>query len=221
MVALEARELTKCYLPSVPAVRDLSFCLTEGQVLGFVGPNGSGKSTTVKMLTGLLQPTHGQVLWCGAAIQRDLLQYRKRLGYVPEETDLYPFLSGWEYLELVGTLRGLPRKSLTAKIDALLALFSLAPHRHSAVGSYSGLDVTSAMIVKNLIKTLAERGKAILYCSHVLEVVEKVCAYEFRVILVLLQGCPKHLDEVRTRTSQILKSLECPAESRSLACLSQ
>src|SRR5438876_10788691 len=136
MAALEARELTKCYLPSVPAVRDLSFCLTEGQVLGFVGPNGSGKSTTVKMLTGLLQPTHGQVLWCGAAIQRDLLQYRKRLGYVPEEIDLYPFLSGWEYLELVGTLRGLPRKSLTAKIDALLALFSLAPHRHSAVGSY-------------------------------------------------------------------------------------
>src|SRR5438876_555075 len=97
MAALEARELTKCYLPSVPAVRDLSFCLTEGQVLGFVGPNGSGKSTTVKMLTGLLQPTHGQVLWCGAAIQRDLLQYRKRLGYVPEEIDLYPFLSGWEY----------------------------------------------------------------------------------------------------------------------------
>src|SRR5207253_9559508 len=89
------------------------------------------------MLTGLLQPTHDQVLWCGAAIQRDLLQYRKPLGYVPEEIDLYPFLSGWEYLELVGTLRGLPRKSLTAKIDALLALFSLAPHRHSAVGSYS------------------------------------------------------------------------------------
>jgi len=158
----------------------------------------------MKMLTGLLQPTHGQVLWCGASIQRDLLQYRKRLGYVPEEPDLYPFLTGWEYLELVGTLRGLPRKSLTAKIDALLALFSLAPHRHSAVASYSrgmrqrivliasllhdpsllildeplsGLDVTSAMIVKDLIKTLGERGKAILYCSHVLEVVEKVCSH--------------------------------------------
>jgi ABC-2 type transport system ATP-binding protein len=93
--------------------------------------NGSGKSTTVKMLTGLLQPTHGQVLSCSAAIQRDLLQYRKRLGYVPEEADLYPFLSGWEYLELVGTLRELPRKSLMAKIGALLALFSLALYRHS------------------------------------------------------------------------------------------
>jgi ABC-2 type transport system ATP-binding protein len=211
MVTLEARQLTKCYLPSVPAVRDLSFCLTEGQVLGFVGPNRKGKSTTVKMLTGLLQPTQGRVLWCSAAIQRDMVQCRKRLGYVPEETDLYPFLSGWEYLELVGTLRGLPRKSLTAKIDALLEICSLASHRHSAVGSYSkgmrqrilliasllhdpsllildeplsDLDVTSAMIVKNLIKTLAERGKAILYCSHVLELVEKVCSH----IIVLRQG---------------------------------
>ena len=71
------------------------------------------------------RPTNGQVLWCGAVIQRDLVQYRKRLGYVPEEPDLDPFLSGWEYLELIGTLRGLPRKSLTARIDALLALFSL------------------------------------------------------------------------------------------------
>ncbi len=140
-----------------------------------------------------------------------MVQYRKHLGYVPEEADLYPFLSGWEYLELVGTLRGLARKSLTAKIDALLELFSLAAHRHSAIGSYSkgmrqrvmliasllhdpsllifdeplsGLDVTSAMIVKNLIRTLAERGKAILYCSHVLEVVEKVCSH----IIVLRKG---------------------------------
>jgi ABC-2 type transport system ATP-binding protein len=211
MVALEARGLTKCYLPSVPAVRDLSFCLTEGQVLGFVGPNGAGKSTTVKMLTGLLQPSHGQVLWCGSAIQHGLLQYRKQLGYVPEEADLYPFLSGWEYLEFVGTLRGLPRKTLTAKIDALVELFSLGPHRHSAIGSYSkgmrqrvmliasllhdpsllifdeplsGLDVTSAMIVKNLIRVLAERGKAILYCSHVLEIVEKICSH----IIVLRKG---------------------------------
>jgi len=136
MIALEARGLTKCYLPSVPAVSDLSFCLTEGQVLGFVGPNGSGKSTTVKMLTGLLHPRTAKF---SRAAQRfgDLVQYRKGLGYDPEEADLYPFLSGWEYLEFIGTLRELPRKSLTAKIDALLELSSLAAHRHSAIGSYS------------------------------------------------------------------------------------
>ena len=211
MIALEARGLTKCYYSSVPAVRDLSFCLSEGEVLGFLGPNGSGKSTTVKMLTGLLEPTQGDVLSGGARISRDLVRYRERLGYVPEEADLYPFLSGWEYLELVGTLRGMPRRNLEKKIDALLELFSLASHRHSSVGSYSkgmrqrilliaallhdpsllildeplsGLDVTSAMVVKNLVKTLGESGKAILYCSHVLEVVEKICSQ----VIVLRKG---------------------------------
>ncbi len=211
MVALEARSLTKCYYSSVPAVRDLTFTLSEGEVLGFLGPNGSGKSTTVKMLTGLLEPTQGHVLSCGGRIERNLIHYRERLGYVPEEADLYPFLSGWEYLELVGTLRGIPRRLLEKKIDALLELFTLTPHRHSAIGSYSkgmrqrilliaallhdpsllildeplsGLDVTSAMIVKNLVTTLGERGKAILYCSHVLEVVEKICSQ----VIVLRRG---------------------------------
>jgi ABC-2 type transport system ATP-binding protein len=211
MIALEARGLTKCYYASVPAVRELSFTLSEGEVLGFLGPNGSGKSTTVKMLTGLLEPTQGQVLSHGVKIQNDLVAYRERLGYVPEEPELYPFLSGWEYLELVGTLRGLERSALERKIDAMLELFSLAPHRHAAIGSYSkgmrqrilliaallhdpallildeplsGLDVTSAMVVKDLIKTLGEQGKAILYCSHVLEVVEKVC----NQVIVLRKG---------------------------------
>ncbi len=211
MVALEAKGLTKCYYSSVPAVRNLAFSLHEGEVLGFLGPNGSGKSTTVKMLTGLLEPTEGHVFSRGLRIQSDLVRYRERLGYVPEEADLYPFLSGWEYLELVGTLRGLPRTSLEKKIDGMLELFSLTPHRHSAIGSYSkgmrqrilliaallhdpsllifdeplsGLDVTSAMVVKNLVKTLGEQGKAILYCSHVLEVVEKVCSS----VIVLRKG---------------------------------
>ena len=211
MIALEARGLTKCYYAAVPALSDLGFTLREGEVLGFLGPNGSGKSTTVKMLTGLLAPTQGHVLWRGTDIQRDLVEYRRNLGYVPEEPELYPFLSGWEYLELVGTLRGLPRKALERKIGDMLDLLSLTPHRHSAIGSYSkgmrqrilliaallhdpsllildeplsGLDVTSAMIVKNLIKTLGDSGKAILYCSHVLEVVEKVCSQ----VIVLRKG---------------------------------
>ena len=211
MIILEAKSLTKCYYASIPAVADLSFSLQEGQVLGFLGPNGSGKSTTVKMLTGLLQPTRGHVLWRGASIQNDLVRYREQLGYVPEEPELYPFLSGCEYLELIGTLRGLARATLEKRIDALLELFSLARHRHAAIGSYSkgmrqrilliaallhdpallildeplsGLDVTSAMIVKNLIKTLGDNGKAILYCSHVLEVVEKVCSE----VIVLRKG---------------------------------
>jgi ABC-2 type transport system ATP-binding protein len=210
MPALEARNLVKCYT-AVPAVNDVTFSLNPGEVLGCLGPNGSGKSTTVRMLTGLIEPTRGQVLAGGANIQRDLVKYRERLGYVPEEPELYAFLSGWEYLDLVGTLRGLPRTALEKKIDAMLELFSLTPARHASIGSYSkgmrqrilliaallhdpdlfifdeplsGLDVTSALIVKNLIKSLGEQGKAVFYCSHVLEVVEKVCSH----VMILRKG---------------------------------
>ena len=211
MVSLEARNLTKCYT-AVPAVSGVSFSLNPGEVLGCLGPNGSGKSTTVRMLTGLLQPTRGEVRSRGADIQRDLVGYRENLGYVPEEPELYPFLSGWEYLELVGTLRGIERPRLEKRINAMLELFALAPHRHSSIGAYSkgmrqrillisalldtprhfrifaeplsGLDVTSALIVKNLIKSLGEQGKAVFYCSHVLEVVEKVCSH----VMILRKG---------------------------------
>jgi ABC-2 type transport system ATP-binding protein len=210
MALLEARNLIKCYT-ALPAVNNVSFCLSPGEVLGCLGPNGAGKTTIVRMLTGLIEPTRGEVLSSSGNIQRDLVGYRGILGYVPEESELYPFLSGWEYLDLVGTLRGLPRAELAKKIEAMLELFSLLPARHRAIGSYSkgmrqrilliaallhnpdllildeplsGLDVTSALIVKNLIRSLGEQGKAVFYCSHVLEVVEKVCSQ----VMILRRG---------------------------------
>src|SRR5215470_8975620 len=123
---LDASALTKRY-SGVAAVEEVSFTLLPGQVLGCLGPNGSGKSTTVKMLTGLLQPTRGKVLFNGRDIHDDLVGYRHQLGYVPEEPNLYPYLTGREYLEMVGLLRGMPRTVLTKKIDGLLELFSLHP----------------------------------------------------------------------------------------------
>src|SRR4051812_8814880 len=207
---LEAVQLTKRY-SSLPAVQDLSFTLGPGQVLGCLGPNGSGKSTTVKMLTGLLEPTRGVVQFDGHNIQTDLAQYRRRLGYVPEEAHLYPYLSGWEYRDMIGTLRGLSRPLVESKIDSLLELFSLRTARHAAIGTYSkgmrqrilliaalmhdpeififdeplsGLDVTSALIFKNLVQALGRAGKLVFYCSHVLEVVEKVCTD----VLILRKG---------------------------------
>jgi ABC-2 type transport system ATP-binding protein len=202
MAVLEAIALAKFY-GSVPAVREVTFRLEPGQVLGYLGPNGSGKSTTVKVLTGLLQPTRGQVLFEGQDVQKDLVSYRKRLGYVPEEANLYPFLTGEEYLEMIGTLRAMSPVRMKSKIASLLELFSLFPHRHVSLGSYSkgmrqrilliaalmdnpdvlildeplsGLDVTSVLIIKSLIQTFSVRGKAVFYCSHILEVVEKVCS---------------------------------------------
>jgi ABC-2 type transport system ATP-binding protein len=131
---LEAVHLTKRYA-SLPAVQDLSFTLRPGQVLGCLGPNGSGKSTTVKMLTGLLEPTRGVVQVYGQDIRHDLTGFRKRLGYVPEEAHLYPYLTGWEYLEMIATLRGMPRARLAITIDSLLELFLMHPHRFSSIGS--------------------------------------------------------------------------------------
>jgi ABC-2 type transport system ATP-binding protein len=209
-LVLQATNLTKRY-GSLTAVQDVNFTVSGGQVLGCLGPNGSGKSTTVKMLTGLLEPTHGRMLYGGEDIQTNLEAYRNRLGYVPEEPNLYPYLSGREYLEMVGLLRGMKGTMLAQKIDALLEQFGLYPHRHSTMSSYSkgmrqrilliaalmddpqllifdeplsGLDVTSALILKNLIKRLGQRGKAIFYCSHVLEVVQQVCSH----LLILRKG---------------------------------
>ena len=133
---LQTIELTK-YYSAIPAVENVTFELQAGQILGCLGPNGSGKSTTVKMLTGLLEPSRGKVLFQGEDIRNDLVRYRKRLGYVPEEPNLYPYLSGREYLEMVGILRGMPQPALGKKIDSLLELLSLSQSRHASMASYS------------------------------------------------------------------------------------
>lgn len=227
---LEAVRLTKSYA-SLPAVQELSFNLKPGMVLGCLGPNGSGKSTTVKMLTGLLEPTRGVVQFDGRRIQDDLPGYRKKLGYVPEEAHLYPYLTGWEYLEMVGTLRAMDRALMDEKIDSLLDLFALHPHRHVSIGTYSkgmrqrilliaalmhdpdififdeplsGLDVTSALIFKNLVQQLGAAGKLVFYCSHVLEVVEKVCSD----VLILRKGKVIAQDSVANIRKIIGQSLE-------------
>jgi len=227
---LEAVHLTKRYA-SLPAVQDLSFTLRPGQVLGCLGPNGSGKSRTVKMLTGLLEPTRGSVQFDGRSIRDDLASYRRLLGYVPEEAHLYPYLTGWEYLEMVGTLRGMPESDLNLKIDSLLQLFSLHSSRFASMSTYSkgmrqrilliaaimhdpeififdeplsGLDVTSALVFKNLVQALGHAGKMVFYCSHVLEVVEKVCTD----VLILRQGLVIAQDSVANVGKILGQSLE-------------
>ncbi|HMF79201.1 MAG TPA: ABC transporter ATP-binding protein [Bryobacteraceae bacterium] len=207
---LEARSLTKCY-SSVPALDNVSFTVSPGQVLGYLGPNGSGKSTTVKIITGLLEPSSGSVLFNQRNIGNDLAAFKRLVGYVPEEANLYPFLSGLEYLELVGRLRGLPDHVISRRAETLLEVFSMKPHRHTAISTYSkgmrqrillisallhnpeliifdeplsGLDVTSAMIFRKMVAALSRQGKTIFYCSHVLEVVEKVCSH----VIILQKG---------------------------------
>jgi ABC-2 type transport system ATP-binding protein len=207
---LEARSLTKTY-SSVPALENVSFATGPGDVLGYLGPNGSGKSTTVKIITGLLEPSSGNVFFKGRNIKDDLAGYKRLVGYVPEEANLYPFLSGFEYLQLVGRLRGLSETLIARRAGAMLEMFSMKPHRHTAISAYSkgmrqrillisallhnpellvfdeplsGLDVVSAMIFRKLVAGLSRERKTIFYCSHVLEIVEKVCSH----VIVLQKG---------------------------------
>jgi ABC-2 type transport system ATP-binding protein len=228
---LEVQHLTK-FFSGVAAVKDVSFEVAAGQIVGYLGPNGSGKTTTVNMLLGLLEPSGGVVRYQGRDIQEDLVGYRRRVGYVPEEPHLYPYLSGREYLELVGRLRRLQPRSLAEKIPALMQLFGLANDMDMAIGSYSkgmkqkvlisasllhdpellifdeplsGLDVTTALVFRSLLRTLSERGKTILYSSHALEVVEKVCAN----VIILYRGQVVANDSVgRLRELMALDSLE-------------
>ena len=204
---LELRKVSKHY-SSVAAVDKVSFCAAAGEVTGYLGPNGSGKSTTMKMITGLIEPTSGEILFRGIPIDSDWIAYKQRLGYVPEEPYLYPHLTGLEYLEMVAQLRGLALSLANKRISGLLRAFGLHGDRHAAISSYSkgmrqkvllsaalmhspdlilldepfsGLDVGAALVLRNLIQELALRGKVILFSSHELETVEKVCS---RVVIL-------------------------------------
>lgn len=228
---LEVKGLTKRY-NSKAVVDDVSFRIEPGEVYGYLGPNGSGKTTTVKMLTGLLEPSAGSIFFNGRDIRSDLIGYRRRLGYVPEEPHLYPYLSGKEYVELVGRLRSIPEPLLATKSESLLNLIGLGAYRYSPISSYSkgmkqkilicaallhdpqvlifdeplsGLDVTSVLVFKDVVKSLAAEGKIILYTSHVLEMIEKQCSR----VMILHRGRLVANDRVeRLRDLMKLPSLE-------------
>jgi ABC-2 type transport system ATP-binding protein len=207
---LEVQNLVKRY-KKIPAVDSVSFTIKPGEILGYLGPNGAGKSTTVKILIGLLEPTSGEIYFNGQNVRQNWHEFLRRVGYVPEEPHLYPQLAGREYLQLVGRLRGLKRQVLEPRIDELFRLFGLWEDRYSPLSSYSkgmrqkvllsasllhnpevlildepfsGLDVNTAVMLRTLVAALAREGKIILYSSHVLEVVEKICTS----VIILRKG---------------------------------
>ena len=207
---LELRHVSKKFL-GIPAVNDVTFSALPGEITGYLGPNGSGKSTTMKIITGLMEPTAGHIFFRGQPVRDDLIAFKQRMGYVPEEPHLYSHLSGLEYLIMVGQLRNLPAKATVNCIDGLLRLFGLHSDRHSPISSYSkgmrqkvllsaallhnpelilldepfsGLDVGTALILRSLIQELARRGKVVLFSSHELETVERVCSH----VVILHRG---------------------------------
>jgi ABC-2 type transport system ATP-binding protein len=245
---LEVEELTKRYL-GIPAVDGVCFRIRPGQILGYLGPNGSGKSTTVKMLCGLVNPSAGRIFFNGQQVfHRKNTGFLRHLGYVPEEAHVYPHLTGPEYLRLIGRLHAIPRRTLEEKIDAFISLFSLADARYDLLADYSkgmrqkillsaallhnphllvldepfsGLDVEATLILRQLLGALAREGKAILFSSHVIEVVEKIC-YEVVILYkghIVAYDSIEHLRELRQSPSleSVFAELAVPENTATIA----
>jgi len=201
MIVLE--NLTKAYDATL-AVDNISLVIPSGQLVGYLGPNGAGKSTTVRMLTGMLSPTSGRAAVCGLDTQRDTVEVKRLTGYVPESGAVFESLTGNEYLEMVGRLYGLDDRLIAGRIEKFADFFELSMDtlENKLLSTYSkgmrqkvvisaalihnpqviffdeplnGLDAATQLMFKTLIKNLAAEGKTILYCSHILDVVERTC----------------------------------------------
>jgi ABC-2 type transport system ATP-binding protein len=216
-----------CY-DRAEVLQDFSFTLGRGEIVGLLGPNGAGKTTTIKIIAGILAPTAGAVSVCGLPLPERAVDVKQRIGYVPESAALFESLTGQEFLELSGRLHDVAEETLQSRIAEMLETFDLTANRLSRLDSYSkgmrqkiliaaallhnpelvlldeplsGLDVNSSIMIKDLLAALAADGKTILYSSHVLDVVEKVCD---RVLIIhggrlIANGTP---DELKSAARQ-------------------
>ena len=193
---------------SKTAVAGLSLHVDAGEILGFLGPNGAGKSTTVKILTGLLEPDQGRASIAGFDVATAPLEAKRRFGYVPETAALYDSLTGEEYLDVIGCLYHLDPAVSRARREEMFSLFELSTVRHQRLKEYSkgmrqkvvlasalihrpdvlildepldGLDASTALVIKEVLRKLAAQGRAILFSSHILDVVERVCT---RILII-------------------------------------
>lgn len=212
---IETHQLEKKF-GSVLAIQSLDLNIQPGEIVGLLGPNGAGKTTTLRLLTGMIQPTSGSAKIAGYDVVSDPVEVKKRIGYVPETGALFEHLSAKEYLDLVATLHKLNDEEAAARIEKFLRLFSLFEDREKRMHTFSkglrqrvvicaallsnpdvllldepleGLDATTALIVKDLLTELAAQGRTILMCTHVLEMVERLCPR-----LVIINGGKRIVD---------------------------
>ncbi|MCC3357875.1 ABC transporter ATP-binding protein [Bacillus sp. REN16] len=191
-----------------PVLQGVSFTVNEGEIIGYIGPNGAGKSTTVKIILGIEEGFLGDVKIFGQSITDGDMDYKRKIGYVPEVADVYDSLTGQEYLTFIGELYGVDYELADYKAQNLMELFRIGEVYHSRIASYSkgmrqklliissllhnpellffdepinGLDANSVMIFKEIMTQLAQQGKTIFYSSHIMDVVEKISS---RIILL-------------------------------------
>jgi ABC-2 type transport system ATP-binding protein len=197
---IQIRNLSKSY-GSKLVLKNLSLDIFPGQVIGYIGPNGAGKSTTVKILTGLIPDFEGEVIVDGINMATDSQEIKKLIGYVPENAEIYDVLTPMEYLDFIGKLYGMDEVTLHDRTKKLLVAFGLATNADDRMDTFSkgmkqkvllisgiihnpkiiildeplsGLDANAVIMIKELIMRLSKEGKTIFYCSHMMDVVEKV-----------------------------------------------
>ena len=233
--AIEIAGLHKIY-NGVHAVDGLTVTVSQGSFFGFLGPNGAGKTTTIKMLMGLAQPNEGSMRVLGLTLPEDSLEIRQQIGVVPDDTLLFDYLTGAEYLEFVARLYGIARPLARERALELLALLQLPDSRKKLIGEYSkgmrkrvamaaalihrprlflmdepfeGVDAVGARLMKDILLGLVAHGSTVFLTSHVLEVVERLCD-QIAIInrgKVLAQGTMAELRSQSTDGSGTLEDI--------------
>jgi len=220
MLEIETHNLTKQFGDHV-AVRDLELQIPKGTLFGFLGPNGSGKSTTVKMLTGILQPTRGEVLIGGRSITSSALEVKKRIGVLPEDLALFESLTIWEHFLMAGPVYGLARNETERRAEQLLAYLDLWQARHTYIDEastgmkkkcalalallhnpevlfldepFEGIDPVSSRNIKDLLLLMVGKGVTVFLTSHILEVVERL-VQSFAIIVAGEIVCSQTIEE--------------------------
>ncbi|MGB3545950.1 MAG: ABC transporter ATP-binding protein [Saprospiraceae bacterium] len=205
--AIRIQHLRKSYGDHL-VLSDINLEVMPGQVIGYIGPNGAGKSTTVRILAGIDNSFVGQVEVLGMDVSKDPLAVKKRIGFVPDQAEVYEVLSPREFLELIGAMHEMPAELIDERARRMLEFFDLGTHYEQRMDTFSkgmkqkvllvsgllhdpevifldeplsGLDANSVILVKDIIARLAARGKTIFYCSHMMDVVERVSD---RIVLI-------------------------------------
>jgi len=233
------RQLTKVY-GEKRVLSDINLDIYPGQIIGYIGPNGAGKSTTVKILTGIITDYEGDVIIDGKLLRDNVLHIKGITGYVPELAELYDLLTPHEYLTFIGKLHHMPDALIRERSEKMLISFGLAENMHQRMDSFSkgmrqkvlltsgllhnprivildeplsGLDANAVIMVKELLQMLKAEGKTIFYCSHMMDVVEKVSD---RIVLIdggriIADGT---IGELRGSGSQSLEDIFAQLTSR-------